>query len=633
MFHRLSARGPLQVSICARPWLSNSQFFNSLSFFLAISIALTIPLFQTQNINALYDISYMITNWYRIAEGQIPYRDFILVHNPGSFILGGLLFKVFGNSYYVVLSWMCFVNLTSLLLLRKILNKLKISEIQYSTVTLLLSFVLPYSISALPNYDGDSTFAVLICLFLFIHLISTKSTNWLAWFSFGVVGVLPFTIKQNIGVAFVISIILALCAGRYFRQVSQFIGGIAFTLVILATTMSFLGMLENWWNYSIVFAAQSRLGDPLIHLKILPGQPQFVSLVLAVLSTFFLYTRTFSSLTSRRVITLMFLVFTSKALFHLTVDVASYLRRIPDISSVAQVVSTSWSLYVSSIFLLFWIPWFFGLVTSWSAVQRLIYARPAEDELIFMSLNLVLMLCLYSALLSQGVIGSTYSNGSFLVLLVISSLKLVGSSRFTKLDIQGLQDARLNQSLIVAAKLNYSIFLLVLTFVYGVAGVSGGRLAFVNSDGERKSNAQISWLKTPGEYLPDQKFAEEIIRKYSKNKTVVVFIPIAEFAYVLAGTPPLADVHQFDPTVNPYLGDLDRFLNCNLVNVVVFNSRNQIYAYPWIKIEDWPPTLLSYELLEEVGPFNVLSLRKGELLEPDKYECPSTSYSKRLERD
>ena len=612
----------------ARTRLANSRFFHSFSFFLSIGIALVIPLFQSQNINSLYDISYLITNWYRIAEGQIPYRDFILVHNPGSFIIGGLLFKAFGNSYYVVLSWTCFVNLFALLSLRRILIKLKLSEIERSTLTILLSFVLPYSISALPNYDADSTFAVLLCLLLFIHLILAKSTSWLAWFSFGVLSVLPFTIKQNIGLAFVFSMVLVLCIGGYFRELLQFIGGIATTLVILAFAMSLLEILGDWWNYSIVFAAKSRLDNPLIHLKGLPGHPQFMALVLSILSTLFLYLKFSKSLVQQRLLIPVFILFTFPALLILGENAIGYIRVFRGIASVAQFVSTSESLFGSSIFLLFWIPWFLGLVTSWSVVKGLINAKLSRDEFISLSLNLVLIFCLYSALLSQGINGSTYSNGSFLVLLVICSLKLISSSRLRKFGKEELRNARLTRSLITVAKLNYSIFLLILTFVYFVTGLSGGRLAFVDSTGKKESNTQIGWLQTPGDYLPNQKYAEEILQKYSDKETVVVFIPSSGFGHLLADTPPLADVHTFDTTTNPYFDDLEKFLNCNLVSVAVYDTRMQVSVESY-SLESFT-THAKYGLIETNGPYYVFTLRKGINLEPENYICPSTSYSKRL---
>ena len=111
-----------------------SAGFSLFSYLCSLLVAFALPLIQSHKTNSIYDISYMITNWYRITEGQLPYRDFILVHNPGSFLIGGLLFKIFGTSYLVVVAWMCFVNLLTLFVISRILFKFKINLTQRSNL-------------------------------------------------------------------------------------------------------------------------------------------------------------------------------------------------------------------------------------------------------------------------------------------------------------------------------------------------------------------------------------------------------------------------------------------------------------------------------------------------------------------
>jgi hypothetical protein len=175
----------------------------------------------------------------------------------------------------------------------------------------------------------------------------------------------------------------------------------------------------------------------------------------------------------------------------------------------------------------------------------------------------------------------------------------------------------------------YSAFLLILILVYGFTGLTGGRLSFVDSQGEKKSNTQIAWLETPGEYLPDQKYLEEILKKYSNDKTVVVFIPSGGFGYILADALPLADVHTFDSTTNPYFSDLEFFLNCNLVSVLVFNTRTSLTLAVSYTLESIAENT-KYELIETVGPNKIFRLVEGSKFHPEKYLCPSTSYSKRF---
>lgn len=608
---------------------SKLAFLNAFTALLSCTIACAIPLFQTSNVSALYDISYMVTNWYRIAEGQIPYRDFILLPNLGHFLIGGLLFKLFGTSYFVVLIWMCFVNLVSILVLRRILKILGLSVIQCSFSSLVLSFMLPYSISALPNYDADSSFLIILCIYFLMHLVSIKSLSRFAWFSLGVAGLVPFMIKQNVGIAFLVALVLALAIGLQLKQLSFFIAGTVLTIGVLALVMSLLGILANWWNYVFIFAADSRLGDPLKDLKSLPGNPQFITLVFAVFSLIFFFKVRLISHEHQLVLSLLIVALSCMAYFSLCESLIEYFSLLPEVDTVAQAVLTSSGLYNSTIFLLFWIPWFFGAVTCLSLSKELLGRKLSREKFMYVSLNLILLCSLYSALLSQGIQGSTYSNGSLLVLLFVSSLKLAGCSRLDRVGERGFQGNFRRSLLVKVVQVNYSTFLLILAIVYGASGLSGGRLGYIDLEGQRRSTSLVAWLKTPGEYLPDQKFAAGVVSKYSTDQTVVVLIPNAELAYVIADKPPLADLNQFDTTVNPYGDDLERFLNCNLVRVVAFNTRNQVYLYQGFTWKDWPPPLSKYELVESVGPFDVFVLSEGEFLAPQEFICPSTSYSRR----
>ena len=93
-----------------------SNLWPRVALFVSLVISISIPWIASHNVNSLYDTSYFLTNGLRISHGQIPYKDFILVHNPGSFLIIGLLFKIFGAKYYILLLWMSFVQSVSLLI-------------------------------------------------------------------------------------------------------------------------------------------------------------------------------------------------------------------------------------------------------------------------------------------------------------------------------------------------------------------------------------------------------------------------------------------------------------------------------------------------------------------------------------
>jgi len=285
-------------------FFSSKKFKNiavPLSIVCSLTIALWAPLVQSHSVNSLYDISYMITNWFRIAEGQLPYRDFILVHNPGSFLWGGLLFRLFGASYFVVISWMCFVNLISVFLISRVLERLNIHPLFRLILLPLSSCALPYSVVASPNYDADATFAILLSLLFLLSLIKSSRNTPSIWIFLGVVAVLPFTIKQNYGGAFLLSVVIALVLVRRFLSLTYFLLGSILSISLLAVVMLFNGMLHNWWTYSVLFAAKNRLGNPFSPLDNLIKHPNILEIGLTTLAFVLIYRNAIKSFNNHRI--------------------------------------------------------------------------------------------------------------------------------------------------------------------------------------------------------------------------------------------------------------------------------------------------------------------------------------------
>ena len=82
-----------------------------IQFIILLTFSSVPVLVSSHQVNSLYDTSYFLTNGLRIAEGQIPYRDFVLIHNPGTFYIIAFFILVFGNVYWPMIAWMCFSNL------------------------------------------------------------------------------------------------------------------------------------------------------------------------------------------------------------------------------------------------------------------------------------------------------------------------------------------------------------------------------------------------------------------------------------------------------------------------------------------------------------------------------------------
>jgi hypothetical protein len=115
-------------------------------------------------------------------------------------------------------------------------------------------------------------------------------------------------------------------------------------------------------------------------------------------------------------------------------------------------------------------------------------------------------------------------------------------------------------------------------------------MGFIDLAGQKNGYDKLSWIRTPGTYLNEQADAVAILAKYGMNSSVIVFIPSAELGYFISGTPPLAEIHTFDATTNPYYSeDLPLFFYCNDVDIIAYNSHNSVGMYQNFDWTQWPP--------------------------------------------
>jgi hypothetical protein len=233
---------------------------------------------------------------------------------------------------------------------------------------------------------------------------------------------------------------------------------------------------------------------------------------------------------------------------------------------------------------------------------------------------------LYAALLSQGVNGSTYGNAIFLILIPIALLnyKEPHSNKMKKKHNPEVRIKTDKKVLEKTTKISLLILIYLCVSIVGITGITNGRLGFVDLNGEIQSNKSIQWIRTPGSFLPDQDYAREILIKYTQSYREIVFIPGAEFGYLLSGIAPTADVHTFDGTTNPYGADAQFFLECNQVQLIAYNSRNSVSMYFDFNVSKWPPPP-NYSFLAKLGPFDLYE----RIFETNKYTsndlCPTTS--------
>ena len=169
-------------------------------------------LWRTTDVAVLVDISWILNNATRIALGDVPYRDFPLAQMPGTFLIQALLIKVFGAHYDVHVKYMvlCGGAATALayLIARRALVSLPSSAALATVVTLPLIPLGIYAIVPVPFYDADACLAVLGALGLLFLARDRPTARRL--FIAGAAAATPLAFKQNIGGAFLVSLLAAL---------------------------------------------------------------------------------------------------------------------------------------------------------------------------------------------------------------------------------------------------------------------------------------------------------------------------------------------------------------------------------------------------------------------------------------
>jgi hypothetical protein len=260
------------------------DFVAALALFLATA---GFVLWQNSQIAVLWDLSYLLDTSWRMALGQVPYRDFPLVHAPLTFLVQASIMRVVGRHYLLQIGYAALVGgVGTVLAWRILLSTLRERLHAAWTVSLLLAlpliFLGIYSVYPHPIYDSDCVFVVLLGLWLLQKYGNDGSTEasyisengaWNGWIRpllTGAALVLPMFFKQNIGLPFLLAVVggiaLSLMVKRFRREWDAgstrmlwiLLGmglGLSLACVLLQVTVG----LSNYYRWTIQFAAQRRL--------------------------------------------------------------------------------------------------------------------------------------------------------------------------------------------------------------------------------------------------------------------------------------------------------------------------------------------------------------------------------------
>ena len=237
-----------------------------------------VVLWQNAHLAVLWDASYTLDTSFRIALGQMPYRDFPLVHSPLTFLIQAAIMRLTGRGFFHHVLYAALINGLATVLawriaLRTLQGRLRAA---WPNSLLLAAPLIPlgvYSILPFPSYDCDSAFSILLVIFLLQRLPddSAASNSRLRFFATGAALLLPLFFKQNIGLPFLaaaFALILLLMLLPQLRRASAspstpalgaLLAGAVTTLVAASLLLHFTAGVGNYLHWTIQFASQRRL--------------------------------------------------------------------------------------------------------------------------------------------------------------------------------------------------------------------------------------------------------------------------------------------------------------------------------------------------------------------------------------
>jgi hypothetical protein len=212
-------------------------------FFVATA---AVVLWQSSRLTVLWDFSFIIENATRMAMGDAPYRDFPFPYAPLTFVLQSIIIRLFGraawhHSLYAAAAG-GFATALTFAIVRRIEPRRSVALILTAPLVILgIYCIFPH-----PFYDPDCCIVVLAV----VYLMMRQSP-----FAAGAAAVVAVFVKQNIGLALVIAIVILTVATRRWRVIA----GVAAAGACAIAVVAMLFGIGNYVHWTIRFAAERRL--------------------------------------------------------------------------------------------------------------------------------------------------------------------------------------------------------------------------------------------------------------------------------------------------------------------------------------------------------------------------------------
>ncbi len=481
---------------------------------------------QNTRLTVLYDLCGVLENAARMAQGDMPYRDFPFPYAPLTFLTQAAIIKLTGPVYWHHIVYCCVIAGLATVLTWRILIYLFRERLPNPRATA-FSFSLPltilgvYGIFPHPFYDPDTAFVVLLSIFLLFRF-EAKGFPSVRTFLTGMLLVLPLFFKQNIGlaflgstgIAFVVMIVGGLWSKTIVRPYLLLIAGSIVGLGVASLIVQNTFGTENYKYWTLTFAMLRRTPPMAEMLAIYTGPLLALWSALFLVGAFlFRQDAGVKRWPSILAITLMSVPFVWPVI---------YLLFDTDASERGERLVAVWPLVLIASFLLAYI-----FVRRQSGIAA--------------ALPFILICTINGVFLSQQLWGSTYGIWPLLMILIGCVLVLlfpVGENR---------------------TGIGITVFAGIISVTLLVAGgfyvYSNDRLDYVNFlDGEMAHSKlpQLQGLSMRGDWLPDFDEMVDYTEKNIPPDAGILYLPGEDLFYYTTGRHPHFDVLLFDVTNNPY---------------------------------------------------------------------------------
>ena len=236
---------------------------------------------RNSQVGVLVDLAYVVNIATRIALGDVPYSQFPLAQAPLEFLVQAALIKAVGPHYAVQIAYAALLGGLATVLTFQVARRLLEGAVPapQALAAVLVVPLIPLGIYAiLPNpfYDPDACLAALAGI---AAVLAARDRPARArWLLAGALLSVPLLIKQNIGGAFLVSMLVVLAAEAIQRPAArrgfrQCLAGLAVALGIEVLALQLVVGMDSYVRWAWTFALSGRgvtlgrireFADPLV---------------------------------------------------------------------------------------------------------------------------------------------------------------------------------------------------------------------------------------------------------------------------------------------------------------------------------------------------------------------------------